>query len=277
MSEGRQDIHPIAITQEQYSLLLNYRAARERENQATDESTKQATDIGILTVLGEMYKNRFPDWLPVTSLGRKTNDSAVILEASASTQLPTNTTSVAAPAGNHLEQSFQEPSPLDPEATSQCTEALKLGFPTESNNSESGAVSDPVVQSSSMPVPPSGYQLPLFDAETTNQCAEALPNALPGESNNSACVVRDPTVQLCAMLAPLSDYELSLFNPDTANPCAEALTNGFLAEAESNVAQSSMSAPVPISQSESYDPLHSQFEALDNIYAQFPLNYSIHT
>ena len=161
----------------------------------------------------------------------RSNPAILLSSWNAPAQLPTNTTSVAISVSNNVDQlSLYEPTLFDLNSTSGCAEALNNGF-----------------------------------LVTTN---------LEGKSSNSG-IVMDASAQLSTMSVPVpvlnhfeqpSLHEPSLFDPQSAPECAEALKHVFAGinqEGESNVAQSSTSASVPIAQPEFYTPPLYDIEKVD--------------
>jgi hypothetical protein len=227
INKGNRNVCPVVITRAQYNSIFHHiqtRANSEGGNQATHQSTELANAY-IRTVLADVFKDGLPDWYPENYLNLRgePNDSAAIPDASTSAQLPTNTTSVTVPVGDQIDLSFQEAALFDLDSANERAEAPNNGFP------------------------------------------QALTN-LDGESDNSGAVV-DASVQLSAMSAPVPvptdfeqppRYEPSLFDPLSASECAEALNIAFPPsnlEGESNVAEPSMAAQVPVAQSDIYTPL----------------------
>jgi hypothetical protein len=219
INKGNISAFPVVITRSQYNSIHHYLEIRAQSegNQATEQANAH-----IRTVLADVFKDGLPDWYPENNLGGEPNDSAAIPDASTSAQLPINTTSVTVSVGDHIDLSFQEAALFDLDSANETAEAPNNGFP------------------------------------------QALIN-LEGESDNSGTVM-DASVQLSAMSAPVPvpthfeqppRHEPSLFDPQSASECAEALNIAFPAsnlEGESNVAEPSMVAQVPVAQSQLYTP-----------------------
>jgi hypothetical protein len=295
INQNNGGAYPVVVTRSQYNLIQVYRTARvdsEGEKQVTDQSTEQA-DALIRLVLADVFRDGLPDWFPVINLGGETNDTGANTTDAA--QLPTNTTPVVVPGASNSsfgQTQSREPSLFDPNSVNERADALNYGLPVINfggETSDSGVIimnntvhlptnNTSVVVSvpgDSSFVPPSLYDPSLFGPNS----AVALKNGfqginLEGGSNDRGAVM-DASAQFSAISEPdptanyLTQprlYEPSLFDPNSAIECAEALKNRFPPinfEGQSSVAQSSMSLPDPVAQSEFFEPPLFDLEGVD--------------
>ena len=209
------------------------RAECEGQKQATAQFVEEANELAR-TTLANLFKDGFPDWLPVLFRKRVSNDHAAIMDPTPT--LPTNNTTVQyVPVSNHPEQpSFFEPSLFDPARADECAEAFKNGFPVTASQGTGSNISDPFTDPStqsstlSMPDPVANhseqpsvylYEPSLFDPEKADERAEAFKNG-PGfavtyqeEGQSQSTALSLPASQAKYPELP-SFYEPSEFNPE---------------------------------------------------------------
>jgi hypothetical protein len=210
--------------------------AESEGKQPTPEAIEEANELAR-TILADLFKVGYPDWLPMIFRKGVSNDPAATMDATA--EVPTKPTSVSlVPVTNHVEQpSPPEPSLFDPERADECAEAFKNRFAVtairEGGPNVSGASTDAFAQSSTL----------------------STPDPVANHSEQT----------------PIYLYEPSLFDPEKADERAEAFMNGpgfpVLGQQEGGFQSSALSLPAPVAnhseQTSFYKPSEFNFDRVD--------------